>query len=103
MNARGTEELIEDTLDRLKKQDENRRGMELIDVEISLLRTRKIRVWASAAWAIDEQGTVYYRHLIDDEHIWYLIPPDQLTDDTYEHMRSGLKIAGEPRIPHHSR
>lgn len=102
MNARGTEELIEETLDRLKRQDANRRGMELIDVQISFRRIRKIWVWASAAWAIDEQGAVYYRHLIDDEHTWYPIPPDELTDDTYEHMRTGLKIAGEPLITRHS-
>lgn len=66
--------------------------MEPIKVNVSHVRTHQVLVWKSAAWAIDEEGTIYHRHLLDDNMIWSPVEPEFLADDVYQHMLTGIEV-----------
>ncbi|MDB5165460.1 MAG: hypothetical protein JWM00_350 [Candidatus Saccharibacteria bacterium] len=95
-------EIIEDTLIRLKHEDPLGQKQEAIKVQTSLLHTQSIWVWASASWALDTDGNLYGRSLTLEDGVrgsWEPAPsPSDISEETYDHICSGLSIAGEPKM-----
>lgn len=94
-------EVIAATLVRLTREDPLGFKQEAIEVQTSRWHTQTIGAWTSASWALDTDGNLYGRGLSSEEGRvrgpWEpVILPDNLDKDTYNHICSGLMIAGEP-------